>query len=118
MRTGVRGLLVVAAAAVRLNGGVTVHTQAIDPALLTSGWQARWIAPAGAPPRAFGVHHFRHTFDLTDVLRAAGGTVALAGGRLQRLGVISCGMMRRREHWADVPLRVRLVGRSEQFPRR
>lgn len=36
----------------------------INPALLTARWQASWIRPADAPPRAFGVYHFRHAFDL------------------------------------------------------
>lgn len=36
----------------------------INPALLAARWQASWIRPAGAPPRAFGVYHFRRAFDL------------------------------------------------------
>ena len=30
-------------------------------------WSARWISVAGAPPTAYGVYHFRRTFDLAAV---------------------------------------------------
>src|SRR5215212_5427004 len=41
--------------------------QEINPALLTSRWAAHWIRPADAPPKGFGVYHFRKTFDLASV---------------------------------------------------
>lgn len=34
---------------------------------LTSAWDAHWISPPDQPARAYGVHHFRRTFDLTSV---------------------------------------------------
>src|SRR5215203_910681 len=42
--------------------------QEINPAL-TSRWAAHWIRPADAPPKAFGVYHFRKTFDLPSAPR-------------------------------------------------
>ena len=37
---------------------------AINPALLTGVWSARWIAAPGAPAQDFGVYHFRRAIDL------------------------------------------------------
>ncbi len=36
----------------------------INPDLLTKAWSARWITVQAAPPFAYGVYHFRKTFDL------------------------------------------------------
>lgn len=33
-------------------------------ALLTNRWPARWVTVPGAPPKAYGVYHFRRTFEL------------------------------------------------------
>lgn len=39
----------------------------IHPDLLAKAWPARWIAVPNAPPYAYGVYHFRKTFDLPAV---------------------------------------------------
>jgi alpha-L-rhamnosidase len=39
-------------------------TASISPELLRTRWKAHWIRPAGASPKAFGVYHFRKTFEL------------------------------------------------------
>src|SRR3954469_5762878 len=57
---GGRGLLTI----VLLACAAPTSAQAINPTLLTSRWTAHWIRPAGAPPKGFGVYHFRKTFDL------------------------------------------------------
>ena len=38
--------------------------QDTNPELLTRRWTAQWIRPADAPPKGFGVYHFRKTFEL------------------------------------------------------
>src|SRR5690606_17611603 len=35
-----------------------------DRSLLTDRWPARWITVPDAPPRAYGVYHFRRTFNV------------------------------------------------------
>jgi len=42
-------------------------TASISPELLRTRWKAQWIRPAGASPKAFGVYHFRKTFELPSV---------------------------------------------------
>jgi len=36
----------------------------VNPELLSSLWQAKWIAVTGAPANEYGVYHFRKTFEL------------------------------------------------------
>ena len=48
-------------------GGASASAQPINPDLLTSRWKAHWIRPVDAPPRSFGVYHFRRSFDLPSV---------------------------------------------------
>jgi hypothetical protein len=38
----------------------------INPALLKDDWEARWIAPANASLKDYGVFHFRKTFSLSE----------------------------------------------------
>lgn len=47
-----------------LQAGATGLLAAADVDVATSAWKARWIFPAGAPPNAYGVYHFRRTFTL------------------------------------------------------
>ena len=39
----------------------------VSPSLLTQKWSAWWIAPLTPSPRAYGVHHFRKTFELASI---------------------------------------------------
>jgi alpha-L-rhamnosidase len=48
-------------------GGRHRSTPSINPELLSTRWTAHWIRPAGAPPKAFGVYHFRKAFTLATV---------------------------------------------------
>ncbi len=41
-----------------------IAAQRPGPELLAGRWPAHWIRPADAPPKGFGVYHFRKTFDL------------------------------------------------------
>ncbi|WP_321471751.1 alpha-L-rhamnosidase C-terminal domain-containing protein [uncultured Paludibaculum sp.] len=50
-----------------LQAGATGLLAAADVDVSTSAWKARWIFPAGAPPNAYGVYHFRRTFTLDRV---------------------------------------------------
>ncbi|HNV03168.1 MAG TPA: hypothetical protein PLE61_10925 [Vicinamibacterales bacterium] len=45
-------------------GGAAAQAPAPNPELLSRRWQARWITAAGAEPFAYGVYHFRKSFDL------------------------------------------------------
>src|SRR5579871_1651072 len=48
-------------------GAAPILAAAVPPAddrLLSRTWNARWIAPPGALPTSYGVHHFRRTLDL------------------------------------------------------
>jgi hypothetical protein len=44
--------------------GQGVKEAPVNPDLLQSRWSARWIRPAGAPQKGFGVYHFRRSVDL------------------------------------------------------
>lgn len=50
-----------------LQAGATGLLSAAGIDVSTSAWKARWIYPAGAPPNAYGVYHFRRTFTLDRV---------------------------------------------------
>jgi hypothetical protein len=67
MRTAPRALL----AAIFLLGthsfpvfGQSSPEPTTNPDLLRSRWSAKWIRPAGAPPKGFGVYHLRKAFDV------------------------------------------------------
>jgi alpha-L-rhamnosidase len=47
--------------------GSATDAQAPNSRLLTARWDAHWIRPADAPPKGFGVYHFRKTFHLGSV---------------------------------------------------
>ncbi len=49
-----------------LEAQIAVKTQDINPQILNTFWQANWITDPGSDPRAYGVYHFRKTFDLTE----------------------------------------------------
>ena len=55
-----------------------IAAQQPGPELLAGRWPAHWIRPADAPPKGFGVYHFRKTFDL------AGGAAAVRRPRHRR----------------------------------
>ncbi|MEO6289217.1 MAG: alpha-L-rhamnosidase N-terminal domain-containing protein [Ginsengibacter sp.] len=38
----------------------------INPSLLNSTWNAQWITSPEAPPRGYGVYHFRKSFSITE----------------------------------------------------
>src|SRR5215212_433179 len=56
-----------AACVLVLATGSATDAQAPNSRLLTARWDAHWIRPADAPAKAFGVYHFRKTFDLASV---------------------------------------------------
>lgn len=48
-------------------GAAALPLAAAPVELKTRAWKARWIAPGGADPHAYGVYYFRHSFDLSSV---------------------------------------------------
>src|SRR5690242_7332412 len=63
----------------------SASTERINPELLYRLWSARWVAPPGAPPTAYGVYHFRRAFDLES--RPASLVVDVTGGNRYELFV-------------------------------
>ena len=67
MRTAPRALLAVllfAGPQAWPASGQTPADPATNPDLLRSRWTAKWVRPADAPAKGFGVYHLRRTFDV------------------------------------------------------
>ena len=42
----------------------TVLSQTINPAILSSKWNAQWVSVPTEPAKDYGVYHFRKSFEL------------------------------------------------------
>lgn len=49
-----------------LSGFASAQEVTVNPRWLQGGWNARWITCPEVPARAYGVYHFRKTFQLVD----------------------------------------------------
>jgi alpha-L-rhamnosidase len=44
----------------------TVLSQSINPAILSSKWNAQWVSVPNEPAKDYGIYHFRKSFELTE----------------------------------------------------